>query len=110
MSEKVVLCAGWPGMRGEYLTSDHIPAENEGESAVANVLKLPALHITWSHGQARMLALQCLHTGQFVSRECAFALFLAFGRQSVDRTYIGNLGIQLWIVRGCQPVADAMGL
>jgi hypothetical protein len=55
-----------PDHHGGQRTLFYVQTGNKTEGAMTLVLKLLSLTMTWYHGQARVLSLQCLNTGSFV--------------------------------------------
>jgi hypothetical protein len=57
-----------------------------------------------------MFAFQGLHAGQFVGGEHPFALRRQVGRLAIQFVDVGDLGIELLVTCGCEPVADQVWL
>lgn len=75
VSKCILLIAGWSRRGFDDLTADHIEIDEPGQRPVPNVLEFSPQHMVCLHWQVRVLALQCLYPGQFMTpchRESAY--------------------------------------
>ena len=56
------------------LPTHHISTQDTRTGAMPDVLEFAPLDLAWCHRQARMLAFQRLHAGQFIRAHRAFSL------------------------------------
>src|SRR3990172_408398 len=110
MGQEVGLGAGGPTERSYDRARHHVPTENEATRAVADILKLDTFDFSRRHGQAWVFAFQGLHAAQFIGAHRPLSLLGQRRRFSVQFTDVSDLGIEVSIIRGGQPIAPAVGL
>lgn len=110
MGQKIVFLPRRATERGQQLSGDHIPTENESTGAMALVLKLASLHMAWRERQTGMFAFERLDPGQFIRTHRALALFGQSRRVVVHLADRSDRSLSLRIIRRSQPVADQMRL
>ncbi len=72
--------------------------------------RLASQDMAWLHRQVGMLALQCLHAGQFIHANRAFSLCGSFRSFGIHLTPITNLLVALRVGNFRQPVPEAVRL
>ena len=98
MAQKIGFGAGRAAAWGNEVATDYVPAEDERPSAMADILDFPARHLTRRQRQARVLAFQRLHAGQFIGADYPFALVDQVRCLSIQGTDVLDLGheVSLW--------------
>src|SRR5512147_766413 len=109
-AQKIGFGAGRAAAWGNEVATDHVPAEDECPSAMADILEFPALHLTRRQWQAWVLAFQRLHAGQFIGADYPFALVGQVRCLSIQGTDVLDLGHAVSLWRGCQPVSHPVRL
>src|SRR5512144_2642640 len=110
MAQKIGFGAGRAAAWGNELATDHVPAEDERPSAMADILEFPALHLTWRQRQARVLAFQRLHAGQLIGADHPFALVSPVRRLSIQGTDVLDFGNEVGLQRRRQPISHPVRL
>lgn len=87
-----------------------IQVDDEGLSAVPNVLILAPFYFAGSHRQARLGALQSLNATHLVGAHCSLTLAGQFRRLAIQAIDVFDLVIELLIGSRRQPVADQVRL
>lgn len=90
--------------------SHDIKAGNQGLGAVANILKLSALHQAWAHRQVGCFALDCLDTRHLISAYRAFPRLCSFYRTQIDLSNVAHFRVKVWIFRGGLTSIDSGGV
>src|ERR687885_1896116 len=110
MRDEIRFRPRWPQERGNNLARHHVATQDTRTGAMPDVLKFAALDLARCQRQARMLALQRLHPGQFIRAHRAFALLRACGCLTIDRTDGADCLRQVLLRGRGQPVAAQMRL
>src|ERR687886_414533 len=100
----------WPQERGNNLARHHVATQDTRTGAMPDVLKFAARDLARCQRQARMLALQRLHPGQFIRAHRAFALLRTGWCLTIDRTDGADCLRQVLIRGRGQPVAAQLRL
>lgn len=87
-----------------------IQVDDEGLSAMPNVLILAPFHFAGSHGQARLGALQSLNATHLIGAHGSLTSPSQFRRLAIQVIDVFDLVIELLIESRRQPVADQVRL
>jgi hypothetical protein len=110
MSDAIVLASRWTPGWFDHLTGGHIEIDEPGKGSMPDIFKLTAQHVAWLHGQIGMLALQGLHSCQFIHADRAFSLFRSLGCLSVELTALHDLLFSLRVFLLVQPIPETVRL
>src|SRR5512147_1944915 len=110
MAQKSGFGAGRAAAWGNEVATDHVPAEDECPSAMADILEFPALHLTRRQWQAWVLAFQRLHAGQLIGADPPFALVSPVRCLSIQGTDVLDFGKDVCRRRRRQPIAHPVRL
>src|SRR5438034_3752294 len=110
MGQKIFLGARGSTERSHDLSADHIPTQDEGACAMANILKLASLNLSRSQRQPWVFALESLYPGQFIGTHGAFSPFGPLGSLLIHLASRHNRFLALRINRWGEPIADQVRL
>ena len=91
MRQGILLGAGWSPRWLDDVSGHDIKIDEPGQRAMPDVLEFASQHMTGLHRQIRMLALDGLHTGQFIHADAAFAALGSLGSLGIHLTSLDDL-------------------
>jgi len=97
MRQGILLGAGRSPRWLDDVPRDDIKIDEPGQRAMPDILEFASQHMTGLHRQVGMLALDGLHTGQFIQTDTAFALLCPLRRLGIDLTALDNLFVPVLV-------------
>jgi hypothetical protein len=97
MSEKIGLITSRAIRNLSHPAIGDMEVDDEGQRTVPDVLKLPAQHSSWLHGQVRVLGFECLHARHFICAHNRFSSFNPLLSGLIQLIDVSHLLRRLWI-------------
>jgi len=110
MCEGILFRPCWPPGWFDDLAAHHIPVDEPGQCAVANVFEFASQHMTGKHWQVGIVPFQRLDPCQLIQADGALSLFGAFHGTQIEGTSLTDLLVPVGIRYFREPVPESVGL